>query len=114
MFIDVFLCCAFLYSVFCIAGLLVWGGVPHQLGGRPDSQLVLHRFFAQFVCTVFVHGWIDGLWRVSAPVGGTTRFAIISAHVFCTVFVCTVFLLLHGWIDGLRRFSAPVGGTPDS
>ena len=102
-----------------MAGLMVCGGFPHQLGERPDSQLFLQSFFrtvafAQFfLYSFFLRGWIDGLWRGSAPFGGTTGFAILFAQflfalcsfclhcVFCTVFfsACVAFNNSFGTCD---------------
>ena len=59
-------------------------------------------FFVQF----FLHGWIDGLGRVSAPVKATTRFAIFLHCFFFSQLFFTFFFL--GWIDGLGGGFAPV------
>ena len=88
-FLHSFFCTVF----FCMAGLMVWGGFPHQLGSEIRNGTVF--FFAQFLFVQFFFARLKCcLGRVFLTRITAIRFAISFAIFFAQCLVCTFFL--HG------------------
>jgi len=94
----------------CMAGVMVWRGFSTNWEPA-DSQSFLHTFFfsTAFFVHFCLHGWGDGLGRLSHQLR-TTRFAIIFAVVLHCFSVVQDFFCMAG-VMVRERFPHRLGTT---